>query len=154
MSGANDLNDTSGSGPPQASGTEAFLGVVCFAGTSQAAAVLKWYVPTQAGAMPVYTLPSGATTLTASIMTAGLIQSTSPGATELVVPTLSSMGFTYDENLQRSFPVQRHGDGVLAVNADTGMTLTDPNDVDPVNLAKDHPWVWVVYDANDSAHYE
>ena len=137
-----------------ADGTEAYLSVPCIAGASRSVAVLKMLAPTMPGRLKVYSLPVGQTTLTLALLASGVLQSVNPSASSILVPTLASLGWTYNAALQLAFPVQRGGLGLLAVNAASGVTIADPNNISPVNLGRYHSVVWVVLDGVDSWHYE
>jgi hypothetical protein len=53
----------------------------------------------------------------------------------LLLRTHANMGMTYDPTFVRSFQIARWGDGLIFLNADTGVTLY-ANDLAPEFLAK------------------
>lgn len=82
----------------------------------------------------VGTAPSG-TTLTLAMLVPDVLVSTGPANTIVVVPTLASLGITWDSSnpVYLKFIVQRQGTGLLYVNPGSGVTAVYL-DFDPATL--------------------
>lgn len=156
MAGAFDTRDP---GVLFATGAELFIAVPCIAGADRPSAVLKMLNPSLPGRQKCYPLPTGTTTFTLAMLAWGVLQSVNSGApSTILMPTLATLGWTYDPYNELAIPLQRAAVGILAFNVATGVTISDPNNLDPVNLGIFHPVVWAVLDGTGSGggswHYE
>lgn len=141
---------------PASTGSGAYLKAIVLEGTAQTDAVLKTADIIRPGRIRRYWLPSGSTTLTLSMLLSGVLSSSSAGSTAVLIPTMASLGFTRDatDTQELAIPLQRCGLGPLFCNADTGVTITDPNNLDVQNLGQYHSVVWLVSHGTDAYHYE
>lgn len=137
-----------------ASGFDAYQAVAGFAGATLAAAKPRRIGVTAPWIKRVNYLPAGNTVLTMAMLPLGIITSSAQVTTSLLVPTMATLGWTFNQNAQLYFVVQRDSVGVFAVNFASGVTINNPNNLDPVNMPAGSPPIRVVMYAADTWRYE
>jgi hypothetical protein len=126
-----------------ATGAELYSRVLGIGGTSKGTADLLLYPLSQPGILERYNLPGGTTALTLAIMRSGILTATNPGSTTITVPTLATLGWTYNPARSLIWYYQRCGLGGLFINPVAGVTIdwqaSTGNSFDPQFLKQNHP---------------
>lgn len=116
---------------PTVTGSEAYIGAVVLAGSSQGASAFKVApVNKREGIVPLE-LTVGANTLTRALCNSDILISTASGNTSLFVPLLANItdigSYAWvSGGLELGFRIERRGPGIFALTFDAGATVEDP----------------------------
>lgn len=117
----------------------AFMRMLGFVGTAKDNMQAYLFEVLAPGRFKTFNLPPGETILTIGHLAYDILASRNDGSSSVAIPTMASLGITYDVNspIELRFRVQQRGNGLVFINAatDSGVVI-HANNLQPETLPK------------------